>query len=77
MTRRRQPTAVAFTRKQESFANLILKKVRDSIALQEAEEGDQEPSETLLDLYDEEMFWARYARVMREQRDHLHEVYDI
>lgn len=64
------PGAIAFTRKQESFAELILKKTEDAIA---RAEGDPDvPDGVLEDLYDDEYYWSRFAKHMRQQREYLH-----
>lgn len=74
----KQPTAIAFTRTQEKFAKHILEKTQEKIDRLEAEMSDPDnPSEELLDLYDEELFWGRYVRQMRDQRDYLHGKFGI
>lgn len=74
----KQPTAIAFTRKQEKFGKHILEKVQAEIEELESWLGkDEEPFGRLLDLYDDEMYWARFIEQMREQRKHLHNKYGI
>lgn len=78
----KQPTATKFTRAQESWAYFILDKLDVSISEREAalraqgipsEEWDQD--ETLMDLYDEELFYTRYAAEMSRQREHIRNTY--
>ena len=76
---KRQPTAIAFTRTQEKFAKHILEKVQAEIAAIEAtmEDPDLNPSDYLCDLYDDEVYWIRFADHMRQQREYLHQKYGI
>lgn len=79
----KQPTATAFTRTQESWAQFVLKKIRKDIQEKEDylinERGwsrDQlSEDDALLDLYDDEIFYERHARYMADQRDYLREKY--
>jgi len=78
----RQPTATAFTRTQESWAKHRLGRTRAAIETQEdwlREQGwvadDFPTNDTLMDLYDEELFWARYGEEMASQREFLRETY--
>jgi len=73
----RQPTAIAYTRGQEKYGRFILKKVREAIETALLTEDEDNPSDSLLDLYDEEFFWVRYIDHMVEQRDYLHEKFDV
>lgn len=79
---RNQPTATAFTRTQESWANFVLEKIRAKIAEQESwlrENGwtDEEfpDNDKLMDLYDDELFYTRYADEMARQREYIRENY--
>lgn len=81
-TSTKQPTATAFTRTQEDWARFILTKLDTKINARELllqERGvpveDWDQDEELYDLYDEEMFFARYADEMKKQRNYLHEKY--
>ena len=78
----KQPTATAFTRTQESWANFVLKKVKANIAKQEerlredhvpVDEWGDDP--ILYDLYEDEIFYERYAQEMEIQRDFIKEKY--
>lgn len=78
----KQPTATAFTRTQESWARHVLDRVQAQIedredALRENNWKDEEfpNDETLMDLYDDELFWERYALQMQQQRDYIREKY--
>jgi len=78
----KQPTATAFTRTQESWANFVLKKVRAAISQRERWlEADGVPvsewdSDTeLYDLYEDELFYERYASEMVKQRGYIREKY--
>lgn len=79
---KRQPTATQFTRTQESWANHVLGLIQDKIEEREAllrkhdipiEEWDAD--EALMELYDDELFFERYAEQMRQQREYIHEKY--
>jgi len=74
----KQPTATAFTRTQESWAKFALGKVREQIedreeALRErgwrVEEFDSD--DTLVSLYEDELFYERYAEEMASQRGYI------
>ncbi len=69
----RPPGAIAFTRKQASFGELVLRRTREKIDLLEANEDT--PEGVLEDLYDEEYYWSRFVRHMKEQREHLRDKY--
>lgn len=78
----KQPTATAFVRSQESWAEHILGKIQQQIEDREewlAERGiepeDFDTDNELLDLYDDEMFYERYAKTMATQRDYIREKY--
>lgn len=78
----KQPTATAFTRTQESWATFVLGKIRANIEKVEEElRRDNVPleewddNEDLLDLYQEELFYERYAEEMLNQRQYLAEKY--
>lgn len=78
----KQPTATAFTRTQESWAEFVLAKVQAKIVEQEdwlRERGwkdvDFPEDEKLMDLYDDELFYSRYAEEMARQRKHLKKKY--
>ena len=78
----RQPTATALTRTQESWAQFVLAKVQAKIAEQESwlrEQGwkeDEFPnSEILMNLYDDELFYIRYAEEMQRQREYINRKY--
>lgn len=77
-----QPTATQFTRKEESWAEFLAGKTAEKIEALEAEmRADGVPEEnfsdnpTLLDLYDDEMFYQRLAEFMREKRVYIRERY--
>lgn len=74
----KQPTATAFTRTQESWATFVLDKVDEKIDLREAWLNDNGVPEDqwaedpeLLELYEESLFYERYAEEMRTQRDYI------
>lgn len=79
----RQPTATAFVKKQISFADFLLRKIR--AAIEEREEALYElgiPTSDfdtvdpeLYTLYEDELFWERFAGVMEDQRVFLRERY--
>ena len=78
----KQPTATAFTRSQESWAKHVLDKVQ--LAIEEREDWLRENGwpvedfpndDTLMDLYDDEMFWSRYGLQMAVQREYIREKY--
>lgn len=78
----KQPTATRFTRTQQSWAEHILKKLegeideRENLLLSEGWEKENLPDdETLSDLYDDELFYMRYAEEMKSQRDYIKENY--
>ena len=78
----KQPTATAFTRTQESWAIHVLPKVRAQIEEREdwLREKGWKPDEfdtdaTLMDLYDDELFYERYAAEMARQRAYIKEKY--
>ena len=78
----RQPTATAFTRAQESWASHVLSRIRTDIVARELvlrDDGvpeDQWDSDgILMDLYDDELFWDRYAEEMVKQREYIREKY--
>lgn len=72
---KQQPTATAFTRSQESWADFVLPKIQAQIQEREdwlVEIGwnrDELPDDDILmDLYDDELFYIRFAKEMRKQR---------
>jgi len=77
-----QPTATAFTRTQESWAEFVLGKIGEKIETREAwltangfsEEDFAEDTE-LIELYEEELFYERYADEMRKQREYIRDTY--
>lgn len=78
MAQTKQPTATVFTRSQESWANFVLEKVQEKIidredALRENGWSDDDfpKDETLMDLYDDELFYMRYAEEMARQREYI------
>lgn len=79
----KQPTAIAFTRAQESWADFVLKKIRTKIEEREKELSenlgvpvDRLPEDDeLMDMYDEELFFERYAEEMAKQRGFLRAKY--
>ncbi len=78
----RQPTATAFTRAQESWASHVLDRVRaDIVARELALQEDGVPEEhwdddgILMDLYEDELFWDRYADEMIKQREYIRRKY--
>lgn len=82
MKKSKQPTATAFVRAQESWASFVLPKIRTNIENRESElkakgvsVDDFDKDETLMDLYDEELFFERYAVEMARQRAFLFEKY--
>lgn len=78
----RQPTATAFIRSQESWAGHMADQIRTDIVVREAAlRDDGVPEErwdddhVLMDLYDDELFWDRYAEEMVKQREYIREKY--
>lgn len=78
----RQPTATAFTRAQESWALHVADKVRSDIVQRETTlqqdgvpEEQWDDDDQLMDLYDEEIFWDRYAEEMVKQRLYIKDRY--
>lgn len=74
----KQPTATAFTRNQESWANFVLAKVKKEITEREdwlrelGWDTDSLPDDPeLMDLYDDELFYERYSKEMADQRGYL------
>ena len=79
---RKQPTAMEFTRTQESWAAHRADMVRRDITQYEdrlRQEGipasSWDDDETLLDLYEDEIFWDRYTDEMVKQRNYLRNQY--
>lgn len=75
----KQPTATAFTRTQQSWAIFVLSKVKRDI--EEREDWLRElgiptdefsDDDKLMNLYDDELFYERYANEMSNQREYLH-----
>ncbi len=73
-----QPTATAFTRTQESWAEHVLEKIEAKIKVREhwlREDGYPESEfaddEELYDLYEDAIFYERYAEEMRKQREYI------
>jgi len=82
MMQSKQPTATVFTRTQESWANFVLEKVQKKIDDRESwlKENGWKPEElsddsVLMDLYDDELFYMRYAEEMARQRTYLRKKY--
>lgn len=82
MTTSKQPTATQVLRSQESWANFILDKLESQIEAREAEleamgipVDAYDQDDTLINLYDEEMFYARYADEMARQREYIRSKY--
>lgn len=78
----KQPTATAFTRTQQSWAEFVLVKVRAKIAEQESWLREQgwpsdkfNENEKLMDMYDDELFYLRYAEEMEKQRAFIRKNY--
>ena len=78
----KQPTATKFTRTQESWAEFVLDKIEQQIKDREnqlaaagvrEDQWDRDP--ILMDLFDDELFYARYAEEMREQRRYIRAKY--
>lgn len=82
MPQSKQPTATAFVRKQESWVQFVLEKVRANIEEREEalrENGWPEESlyddEKLRDLYDDELFYERYGEELVKQREFIRKKY--
>jgi 23S rRNA G2069 N7-methylase RlmK/C1962 C5-methylase RlmI len=78
----KQPTATAFTRTQESWARFVLDKIEKKIEERESwlyengwREEDLDKDPELIDLYDDELFYERYADEMEKQREYIRENY--
>jgi hypothetical protein len=78
----KQPTATAFTRTQESWANHVLEKVRKEIEERESllRRNDipielWDDDDDLMEMYDDELFFERYAEEMARQRAYIKEKY--
>lgn len=78
----KQPTATAFTRSQESWASHVADRVRADIIARESvlrddgvPEDQWDADRILMDLYDDELFWDRYADEMVKQREYIREKY--
>jgi hypothetical protein len=86
LTRRKmmskQPTATRFTQREESWARFLLDKIDKQINKREdqlerlgipIELWDQDS--ILEDLYDDALFYSRYAQKMLEQREYIRDKY--
>lgn len=76
------PTVNAFVKQQESWASHVLTKIQAKIEDREEylrEQGwnvdDLSDDQTLMDLYDEELFYIRYGEEMVKQRKFIQERY--
>lgn len=67
------PTAISFMRDQGKFAEWMLKRTRERI--DRIERGEEGAPEDLEDLYEDEVFFERYADAMSEQREYFRRKY--